>query len=586
MTSNQHPNQAAVTFELLEGYKVEKFISKGSYGEVYQALRQQTEASPPAGFSSPSSGAFGVPPSHHQSPPRVAGSNTTPSNGPLHHRNGSAFDFGAGTANSDQFNHPHLNHHHHYRHGSGNGTAAEPGGAGLMFSGNSRAMVAPGSLMGGPEGSDEGAFGAARPSQRPNTQIPRGVISGNSSLGSPLGMGLSGNRPTPIAQPQNQKVAIKVVRDYARRGTNVQGSDRYISRYTKKIAREVQLLQYFNGCKEFVPVMDMYLSANKHDLYIVMKMYDYSLYTFIRREVAAKKLEEEEMRSPKKVRPEGSPKNQATQPPPAPVRKGLRRIMTEKQTRTLTAQLLSGLAKMASVGSAHRDLSSGNVLYDPNTHRAAICDFGLSRANMNCDLAQTTNVVTAPYRSPELLLLINKYDGEKVDVWSVGILMMEMLIGCPPVFEQNDNLQREGVFRNLCYCDMEYWLRLGAPTSLLENERGRKFDHYNKYPKFIERLENEKVLSPAGIEVLKACLEQKPEDRKSCKELLQMAWFTSDGECMRLLDELATHSETDKSFQKRALPNIEDGYGREDHIRFIESVVKKTATIKQHFTNK
>lgn len=586
MTSS-HPNQVAVTFELLDGYKVEKFISKGSYGEVYQATRQQTEASP-SGFSSPSSNAFGMPPSH-QSPPRVPGSNT-PSNGPLHHRNGSsAFDFGAGV--NDPHNHPNLHHHNsHYRHGSGNMSEAS-GGAGHMFNGNSRAMVAPNSaiMMGAVESSDDGAFGAARPSQRPNSQIPRAVISGNSSLGSPVGMGLSGNRPPPLHQPQNQKVAIKVVRDYARRGTNVQGSDRYISRYTKKIAREVQLLQYFNGCKEFVPVMDMYLSANKHDLYIVMKMYDFSLYTFIRREVAAKKLEEEEMRSPKKIRPEGSPRSQQLQPPqqpPAPVRKGLRRIMPEKQTRMLTAQLLSGLAKMASVGSAHRDLSSGNVLYDPHTNRIAICDFGLSRANMNCDLAQTTNVVTAPYRSPELLLLVNKYDGEKVDVWSVGILMMEMLIGCPPVFEQNDNLQREGVFRNLCYCDMEYWIRLGAPPSLLENERGRKFDHYNKYPKFIERLENEKVLSPQGIAVLKACLQQKPEERASCRELLQMPWFTSDGECMRLLDELSSHSEMDKSFQRRSLPNIEDGYGREDHIRFIESVVKKTASVKQHFTNK
>eukprot|EP00744_Colponema_vietnamica_P003776 GILI01005730.1.p1 GENE.GILI01005730.1~~GILI01005730.1.p1 ORF type:complete len:580 (-),score=124.90 GILI01005730.1:213-1952(-) len=578
--SSSHPHQAAVTFELLEGYKVEKFISKGSYGEVYQALRQPTEASP-SGFSSPSSAGFAnlaPPPSaFHHSPPK--GSNTTPSNNPLHHRS----DFGA--ANADQYHHPHQLGH--FRNGSG-ASSVEPG-AGLIYGGGSNARAVVASSYGAGDASDDGAFGTARPSQRSNTQNPRAMISGNSSLGSPLGLGLSGSRPPPMPHPQPQKVAIKVVRDYARRGTSVQGSDRYISRYTKKIAREVQLLQYFNGCKEFVPVMDMYLSANKHDLYIVMKMYDYSLYTFIRREVAAKKLEEEEMRSPKKVRPEGSPRTQqlqAQQPPPAPVRKGLRRIMTEKQTRMLTTQLLSGLAKMASVGSAHRDLSSGNVLYDPNTNRASICDFGLSRANMNSDLAQTTNVVTAPYRSPELLLLVNKYDGQKVDVWSVGILMMEMLIGCPPVFEQNDNLQREGVFRNLCYCDMDYWIRQGAPTSLLENERGRKFDHYNKYPKFIERLESEKVLSPPGIEVLKACLEQKPEDRKSCNELLQMPWFTTDNECMRLLDELTVHSDADKAFQRRTLPNIEDGFGREDHIRFIEGVVKKSASMKQHFTHK
>lgn len=117
-----------------------------------------------------------------------------------------------------------------------------------------------------------------------------------------------------------QRVAIKVVRDYARRGTNVQGSDRYVSRYTRKIAREVQLLQYFNGCKEFVPVLDMYLSVNKQDLYIVMRMYDYSLYTFVRQQVAILKQEEAEMRSPKKIarKPVGPPLPQRLRSPRSP----------------------------------------------------------------------------------------------------------------------------------------------------------------------------------------------------------------------------------------------------------------------------
>ena len=582
--SSNGPNPTGAPFELIDGYKVDRYISKGSYGEVYQATRTY--------YPSPKNSFLcGLQQAHndeYNTDIAVIGSPTYINPNPelaAQQRGGmgmqqgsSAFAFYSGASGStipNAENNNNTNGHH------------MPSGAQQQKTAGGHHSRRGSQDFGGDNAAPAHAAGAANiVRQRSGGSPPppgTGGLTINTNFSSAIPPALSNGAAAGGADngPRTQRVAIKVIRDYARRGTNVQGSDRYVSRYTKKIAREVQLLQYFNGCKEFVPVLDMYLSTNKHDLYVIMKMFDYSLYTFVRHEVALKKQKEEEERmraSPtKKTRIDSS--GQVV--PVAPVRKGLRRIMDEKKTKMLTVQLLSGLAKMAAVGAAHRDLSSGNVLYDPKTHRISICDFGLSRANINAKMAQTTNVVTAPYRSPELLLLINKYDGEKVDVWSVGILMMEMLIGCPPVFEQNDNLQREGVFRNLCYCDMEYWRKLGAPSNLLENDRGRKFDHYNKYPKFIDRLANEAVLSPEGIAVLKACLEQRPEDRLRCKELLAMPWFQRDADAVRLIDELTAHADRDKAFQRRQLPNIEDGYTREDHIRWLEGVVPKVATMRQ-----
>lgn len=444
------PNPTGAPFELIDGYRVERYISKGSYGEVYQATRTYYP-SPRAGFL------CGLQQAHNDefnADIGVVGSPTYINPHPelaAQQRGGggvgntSAFAFYSGASGSTIPQNQQQLQQQMPEGAAGNGAASAAVPPSLQqqqqqFSSinnnnnNSAHAVGAANAVSTSVIATNGQGAATtangyQPSSRHSTPPPLTINTNipnynNSAVPPALAAANNNNNNNGGAAlaaavaPRTQRVAIKVVRDYARRGTNVQGSDRYVSRYTKKIAREVQLLQYFNGCKEFVPVLDMYLSADKQDLYIIMKMFDYSLYTYVRHEVALKKQKEEEERmraSPTKrtrVDSTGQPL-----PPATPVKKGLRRIFDEKKTKLLTVQLLSGLGKMAAVGAAHRDLSSGNVLYDPKTHRAAICDFGLSRANISAKMAQTTNVVTAPYRSPELLLLINKYDARR---WTCG----------------------------------------------------------------------------------------------------------------------------------------------------------------------
>ena len=44
---------------------------------------------------------------------------------------------------------------------------------------------------------------------------------------------------------------------------------------------------------------------------------------------------------------------------------------------------------------------------------------------------QTKKVVTLWYRAPELLLGVQKYD-DKIDIWSVGCIFAEMILGVTP----------------------------------------------------------------------------------------------------------------------------------------------------------
>jgi serine/threonine protein kinase len=80
-------------------------------------------------------------------------------------------------------------------------------------------------------------------------------------------------------------------------------------------------------------------------------------------------------------------------------------------------------------GMGHNDLSSSNVLLatDPSTPlgmRAKVGDFGLC-----CPNNRSREVGTIPYMAPELLQVGSKHKGSKTDIYSLGVLMLEMWMG-------------------------------------------------------------------------------------------------------------------------------------------------------------
>ncbi|KAI5324009.1 hypothetical protein L3X38_033082 [Prunus dulcis] len=111
----------------------------------------------------------------------------------------------------------------------------------------------------------------------------------------------------------------------------------------------------------------------------------------------------------------------------------------EQIARKFMQQLGAGLEILHSHHIIHRDLKPENILLSCSDDDAVVkvADFGLSRSLHPGDYAE--KVCGSPlYMAPEVLQF-ERYDG-KVDMWSVGVILFELLNGCPP-FPGRTNVQ-------------------------------------------------------------------------------------------------------------------------------------------------
>lgn len=91
----------------------------------------------------------------------------------------------------------------------------------------------------------------------------------------------------------------------------------------------------------------------------------------------------------------------------------------------------------------HRDIKPSNVLM---THKGEfkLCDFGVSRQLTNSLTQADTFVGTSMYMSPERIQGMNY--GIKSDVWSMGLLLIEIASGSP-IWRDDDDEMSSGLFQ-------------------------------------------------------------------------------------------------------------------------------------------
>lgn len=161
----------------------------------------------------------------------------------------------------------------------------------------------------------------------------------------------------------------------------------------------------------------------------------------------------------------------------------------EKYVSVIIREVLVGLSYLHKVPVIHRDMKAANVLVTA-TGKVMICDFGVSALLTTTSSKRNTLTGTPYWMAPEVVQSVPAYD-TKADIWSLGIMIYEMVKGSPP----HSNLDKFQVM------DL---IPRAKPPRLLEGEGGKDMRDF-----------------------MALCLKESPVERLPADELAKTKWMKS-----------------------------------------------------------
>ncbi|KAJ9527922.1 hypothetical protein QJQ45_005648 [Haematococcus lacustris] len=92
-------------------------------------------------------------------------------------------------------------------------------------------------------------------------------------------------------------------------------------------------------------------------------------------------------------------------------------------------QMCRALNNIHRTGICHRDIKPQNLLVNTETHQLKLCDFGSAKVLVKGE-PNISYICSRYYRAPELIFGATDYTSA-IDVWSVGCVVAELLLGQP-----------------------------------------------------------------------------------------------------------------------------------------------------------
>ncbi|KAL0651555.1 hypothetical protein Bca4012_094246 [Brassica carinata] len=195
--------------------------------------------------------------------------------------------------------------------------------------------------------------------------------------------------------------------------------------------------------------------------------------------------------------------------------------LTPEHYQFFLYQLLRGLKYVHAANVFHRDLKPKNILANADC-KLKICDFGLARVSFNDALTAifwTDYVATRWYRAPELCgSFFSKYT-PAIDIWNVGCIFAEMLLG-KPLFPGKNVVHQLDLMTDF----------LGTPPpesiSKIRNEKARRYLSSMRKKQPVPFSHNFLKADPLALRLLERLLAFDPKDRASAEDALSDPYFS------------------------------------------------------------
>ncbi|KAM6142110.1 mitogen-activated protein kinase 15 [Phoenicopterus ruber ruber] len=282
-----------------------------------------------------------------------------------------------------------------------------------------------------------------------------------------LGKGAYGIVWKAIDRRTGEIVAVKKIFDAFRNRTDAQ-----------RTFREIMFLQEFGEHPNIIKLLDVIRAQNDKDIYLIFESMETDLH--------------------------------------AVIKKG--NLLKDIHKCYILYQLLKATKFIHSGNVIHRDQKPSNILLDADCF-VKLCDFGLARSlcQMNEDQgnpALTEYVATRWYRAPEILLSSRSYT-KGVDMWSIGCILGELLLG-KPLFPGTSTVNQ-----------IEQILRVipaPSPEDILAMQSDYRASVINRMSSR-QRVTFEEILPSStplpALDLLKKLLVFNPEKRLTAEEALQ-----------------------------------------------------------------
>jgi mitogen-activated protein kinase 15 len=191
-------------------------------------------------------------------------------------------------------------------------------------------------------------------------------------------------------------------------------------------------------------------------------------------------------------------------------------ILEEVHRQFVIYQLVKALKYLHTGGIIHRDIKPSNLLLNSEC-LVKVCDFGLARyVKAEDNPILTDYVATRWYRAPEILLGSTNYT-TAVDMWSVGCIIGELILGHPIFTGDSTMNQLEKVIELLGYPSIDDIDSIQSPfaQTMLGSIKTRApaaNGWQNRFPA---------STSPAAIDLMQKLLAYDPKKRLGVEETLR-----------------------------------------------------------------